>query len=58
MSTLARRRLYRKGAKKRELREFQRRYGAKKGAYIYGATVGKVKRERKRKNARKRNIGR
>ena len=58
MSTLARRRLYRKGAKKRELRAFERQYGKKKGAYVYGATVGRVKRERKRKNARKRNIGR
>ena len=58
MSNYARRRLYRKGAKKQELREFERRYGAKKGAYIYGATVGKVKRERKRKNARKRHNGR
>ncbi len=58
MSTYARRRLYRKGAKKRELRAFERKYGKKKGSYIYGATVGKVKRERKRKNAGERDKGR
>lgn len=54
MSVRAKGRLYRKGAKKRELRLFERRYGAKKGSYIYGAVVGRVKRERKRKYARKR----
>ena len=54
MSTYAARRLYRKGVKKRELRLFERRYGAKKGTYIYGAVIGKVKRERKRKYAHKR----
>ena len=40
--------LYRKGAKKKELRAFERKYG-RKGKYIYGAVVGKVKRERQRK---------
>jgi hypothetical protein len=41
--------LYRNGAKKNELREFQKEYGKKKGEYVYGATVGKVKRERQAK---------
>ena len=40
--------LYRKGAKKKELRAFERKYG-RKGKYIYGAVIGKVKRERQRK---------
>jgi hypothetical protein len=38
--------LYRNGAKGRELSEFEKRYGPKKGKYVYGATVGKVCRER------------
>ncbi|MCL4339699.1 MAG: hypothetical protein M1388_01055 [Thaumarchaeota archaeon] len=38
--------LYRHGAKNRERRSFEKRYGKKKGRYIYGAVVGKVKRER------------
>ena len=41
--------LYRHGAKRRELRCFERKYGRKKGKYIYGPTVGKVRRERHRK---------
>ena len=41
--------LYKDGAKRRELRSFERKYGRKKGKYIYGATVGKVRRERHRK---------
>lgn len=40
------RHLYRNGAEPREMREFEERYGKKKGDYVYGATVGKVKRER------------
>lgn len=38
--------LYREGAKYKEEKEFEKRYGKKKGKYVYGATVGKVKRER------------
>jgi hypothetical protein len=38
--------LYRDGAKQPEEREFERRYGRKKGKRVYGATVGKVERER------------
>jgi len=38
--------LYQYGAKKEKEREFERRYGKKRGDYIYGATVGKVRRER------------
>ena len=45
--------LYRDGAKKRETRDFQRRYGKRKGRRIYGATVGKVKRERAAKRRRR-----
>ena len=43
--------LYRYGAKKEKEREFERRYGTKRGNYIYGATVGKVRRERLAKMA-------
>jgi len=42
--------LYREGAKSREKRKFEERYGKKKGDRIYGAVVGKVKRERERKH--------
>ena len=38
--------LYRNGAKSREKKKFEKEYGKKKGDYVYGATVGKVKRER------------
>ena len=38
--------LYRNGAKYREKKKFEKRYGKKKGDYVYGATVGKVHRER------------
>ncbi|MEM3794123.1 MAG: hypothetical protein QXS76_04370 [Candidatus Bathyarchaeia archaeon] len=38
--------LYKYGAKNREKRKFEREYGKKKGDYIYGAVVGKVRRER------------
>ena len=44
--------LYRHGAKGSELRSFEHRYGRKKGKYVYGATVGKVRRERRRKHRR------
>ena len=38
--------LYRDGAKRKELMEFERRYGKEKGKKYYGATVGKVYREK------------
>ena len=41
--------LYRHGAKKKMLKEFKKRYGKKKGAKIYGAVIGKIKRLRSRK---------
>ena len=45
------RHLYRLGASEKEHRQFEREYGARgyskeRADYIYGATVGKVKRER------------
>ena len=40
-------RLYRgKGTKARELRSFEARYGKERGKKVYGATVGKVYREK------------
>lgn len=44
--------LYRTGAKSREEKEFEKRYGPEKGKRVYGATVGKVKRERAAKRKR------
>ena len=44
--------LYRDGAKSSDEREFEERYGKKNGKYIYGAVVGKVKREREAKKRR------
>ena len=38
--------LYRNGAESSEKKKFEKEYGKKKGDYVYGATVGKVKRER------------
>lgn len=38
--------LYRNGARYRERKKFEREYGKKRGDYIYGATVGKVRMER------------
>lgn len=46
------RHLYRKGAKYREKKKFEERYGKKKGDYVYGAVVGKVKKEREAKRRR------
>jgi len=40
------------GTEAREVLEFEERYGKRKGAYVYGAVVGKVKRERAAKRAR------
>lgn len=39
--------LYRDGAKGREKAAFERKYGKRKGATVYGAVVGKVRRERR-----------
>lgn len=39
------RHLYRDGAKRRELSEFERRYGSRHGKEVYGEVVGKVARE-------------
>ena len=50
---MATKRLYRKGGKARSLAKFRKRYGSR-GAYIFGAVVGKVKRERRHKYGRKR----
>lgn len=44
--------LYRTGAKGREQRSFEERYGKVKGKKVYGAVVGKVKRERAAKKKR------
>jgi hypothetical protein len=41
--------LYRGGAKGPQERSFEKRYGKTKGKKVYGAVVGKVKRERQRK---------
>ena len=49
MAKRRRKHLYRDGARSAELRAFERRYGKRKGKYIYGATVGKVYRERHRR---------
>jgi hypothetical protein len=38
--------LYRNGAKYGERKKFEAEYGKKKGDYVYGAVVGKVRRER------------
>lgn len=45
--------LYKGRAKSSQKRKFMSKYG-KRGSYIYGAVVGKVKRERKRKYGHKR----
>lgn len=50
---MAAKHLYRKGARKRQIAKFRRKYGAR-GAYVYGAVVGKVKRERAAKRKRRR----
>lgn len=46
--------LYRgSGTRGRERRAFERRYGKRKGDYVYGATVGKVRRERMARRRRR-----
>lgn len=51
--TYKKKHLYKKGAKYREEKKFQEEYGKERGKYIYGAVVGKVKRERMAKKKRK-----
>jgi len=43
--------LYTHGAKRGMLRKFENRYGVNKGKRVYGAVVGKVKRERMAKKS-------
>jgi len=39
--------LYRgKGTKAKQEKKFEKRYGKKKGKYVYGSVIGKVRRER------------
>lgn len=45
--------LYKAGGKARNLPKFQSKYGKTKGKRVYGAVVGKVKRERQRKYGHK-----
>ncbi len=45
----AKKHLYREWAKASQERKFESKYGAKKGKKVYGAVVGKVKRERQAK---------
>ena len=45
--------LYKNGAKKKELKKFKSRYGKKNGKKVYGAVIGKVKRERAAKRKKK-----
>lgn len=46
-------RLYRgRGTRQRELRKFEAEYGREKGRRVYGAVIGKVRREQVRSGAR------
>jgi len=52
---MAKEHLYRgRGTKARQKKKFEKEYGKKKGDYVYGATVGKVKREREAKRKKRR----
>ena len=44
--------IYKDGAEARELKAFEKKYG-KKGKYVYGATVGKLTREKAKKRRKK-----
>jgi hypothetical protein len=44
--------LYRFGSQRKELMKFEDAYGKEHGRYVYGATVGKIARERLRKRGR------
>ena len=54
MASHGSRHLYRGKGKTVVRREFKRRYGKKEGDYVYGAVVGKVKRERSHGKRRRR----
>ena len=45
--------IYRDGAEPKELKAFEKEYGKKKGKYVYGATVGKLTREKAKKRRKK-----
>jgi len=42
--------LYKNGAKYYQKKKFEERYGKRGGNYVYGAVIGKVKRERDAKS--------
>lgn len=57
MARKASRHLYTNVRQRRaNLRSFKHRYGAKRGAAIYGAVVGKVRREQAAEGTRKRKV--
>ncbi len=43
----SRKHIYKRGAKGKVKKGFEQRYGKRKGARVYGATVGKLKRGEK-----------
>ena len=45
--------IYRDGVEARELKAFEKEYGKKKGKYVYGATVGKLTREKRAKQRKR-----
>lgn len=45
--------LYKYGAMKKNRKTFEKKYGKEKGDYVYGAVVGKVKKEREVKKRQK-----
>ena len=47
MAAKSRKHIYKKGAKGKVKKGFEQRYGKRKGARVYGATVGKLKRGEK-----------
>ena len=53
MATKPKKHLYKAGAKTAQERKFEQRYGKTKGKRVYGAVVGKVKREQEAKKKRR-----
>ena len=45
--------IYRDGAEPKALKAFEKEYGKKKGKYVYGATVGKLTREKRAKQRKR-----
>lgn len=45
--------IYRDGAESKELKAFEKKYGKKKGKYVYGAAVGKLTREKRAKQRKR-----